>query len=187
MPRLDKLLVIDLECTCWEGEQAPPDERQDIIEIGVCVFDLKHGKVEDSDGLIVYPTRSRVGPFCERLTGISQAMVDHGLEFAAALEVLRARFGSQERPWASWGNFDRQILQAQCRDFGLDYPLGADHLNLKTLFALKQGLPRAIGLYPAMKRAGLAWEGRHHRGVDDARNAARLLACVFDRADWRES
>jgi len=187
MLQLDKLLVIDLECTCWEHEQPGNDERQDIIEIGICLFDLQLGRIEDADGLIVRPTRSTVSPFCERLTKISQAMVDLGLDFEQALAVLRERFLSPQRPWASWGNFDRHILQGQCRDFGFDYPMSPDHFNLKTLYALRHGLPKAIGLYPAVKRSGLVWEGQHHRGIDDARNTARLLAGIFARDDWREA
>ncbi|MDE3009264.1 MAG: exonuclease domain-containing protein [Pseudomonadota bacterium] len=182
MLELDKLLVIDLECTCWEHEVAGNDERQDIIEIGICLFDMQRGAVAAADSLIVRPTRSTVSPFCEKLTSISQAMVDHGLDFQDALAILRERFRSASYPWASWGNFDRHVLMQQCRDFGLDYPMSADHLNLKTLYALRMGLPKAIGLYPAVKRSGLQWEGRHHRGVDDARNTARLLACIFARA-----
>jgi inhibitor of KinA sporulation pathway (predicted exonuclease) len=175
MFRLDKLLVIDLECTCWENEQPGNDERQDIIEIGVCLFDLHNATIEEAEGFIVRPRRSSVSPFCERLTKISQAMVDAGMDFADALDLLRQRYQSTERPWASWGNFDRVCMQSQCRDFGLDYPFSPDHFNLKTLYALRNGLHRAIGLYPAVKRAGLVWEGQHHRGVDDACNTARLL------------
>ena len=175
MLELDKLLVLDLECTCWEHEQPGNDARQDIIEIGICVYDVTTGAVEASEGLIVRPRRSSVSAFCERLTGISQAMVDQGMDYADALEILRSRYRSTERAWASWGNFDRHCLQAQCRDFGHDYPMSPDHFNLKTLYALHHGLPKAIGLYPAIRRAGLVWGGRHHRGVDDACNTARLL------------
>lgn len=186
MLQLDKLLVIDLECTCWENEQPGNDERQDIIEIGICLFDLERGVIEDSEGLIVRPTRSTVSPFCERLTKISQAMVDDGLDFEQALAILRERFQSSIRPWASWGNFDRHVLVGQCRELGHDYPMSPDHFNLKTLHALRHGLPKAIGLYPAVKRAGLVWEGQHHRGIDDARNTARLLRTILARNDWRQ-
>jgi inhibitor of KinA sporulation pathway (predicted exonuclease) len=185
MLQFDKLLIIDLECTCWETEVPGNDERQDIIEIGACLFDFATGNIEDADGFIVRPLRSTVSPFCERLTTISQAMVDHGLDFPVALDLLRTRFQSEQRPWASWGNFDRICLQGQCRDYGLDYPMSSDHFNLKTLYALRQGLPKAIGLYPAVKRAGLVWEGQHHRGVDDARNTARLVPLLFRDNGWR--
>jgi inhibitor of KinA sporulation pathway (predicted exonuclease) len=34
--RLDQILVVDVESTCWEGE--PPDGQEpEIIEIGLCV------------------------------------------------------------------------------------------------------------------------------------------------------
>ena len=179
MLSFDKLLVVDLECTCWENEQPGNDERQDIIEIGVCLLDLASGAVEDPDGFIVRPRRSTVSPFCEKLTKISQNMVDAGLEFEAALEILRERYQSTHRPWASWGNFDRVCMQGQCRDFGVEYPFSGDHFNLKTLHALHHRLPKAIGLFPAVKRAGLVWQGQHHRGVDDACNTARLVHRLF--------
>ncbi len=176
---LDKLLIIDLECTCWENEEPGNDERQDIIEIGACLLDLATGQVEGADGMIVRPRRSQVSPFCEKLTKITQVMVDHGLEFEDALVRLETQFQASARPWASWGNFDRVCMQAQCRDFGLRYPFSNDHFNLKTLHALHHRLPKAIGLFPAVKRAGLVWTGQHHRGVDDASNTARLAATLF--------
>ena len=179
---LDKLLVVDLECTCWEREQPGNDEKQDIIEIGVCLLNLRTGALEDADGMIVRPRRSQVSPFCEKLTKISQSMVDHGLEFEVALQCLQDRFQAAQRPWASWGNFDRVCMQAQCRDFGVAYPFSGDHYNLKTLHALHHGLDKAIGLYPAVKRAGLIWEGQHHRGVDDACNTARLARTLLGPA-----
>lgn len=176
---LDHVLVIDLECTCWEREAPGHDERQDIIEIGACLVDPRTGEIADADGFIVRPRRSTVSPFCERLTGISQAMVDHGLEFEVALVHLRERFGSLQRPWASWGQFDRVVMQGQCRDFGVEYPFSNEHFNLKVLHALRLGLPRPMALYRAIQQAGYVWEGQHHRGVDDARNTARLVPWVM--------
>ena len=38
--RKDKLLVVDLEATCWEGYNAPAGQKNEILEIGVCLLDL---------------------------------------------------------------------------------------------------------------------------------------------------
>lgn len=37
---LDKVLVIDLEATCWENEP-PKGQKSEIIEIGVALVDVK--------------------------------------------------------------------------------------------------------------------------------------------------
>ena len=37
--KLDQILVIDIEATCWEG-QPPEHEESEIIEIGICPIDV---------------------------------------------------------------------------------------------------------------------------------------------------
>lgn len=43
----------------------------------------------------------------------------------------------------------------------------------------RQGLAKKPGLDQAVKLAGLQFTGTHHRGIDDARNIARLLPYIF--------
>jgi hypothetical protein len=51
-------------------------------------------------------------------------------------------------------------------------------LNLKKEFARLFGF-KASGMERALAQAGLQLEGTHHRGIDDARNIARLAALVL--------
>lgn len=51
---------------------------------------------------------------------------------------------------------------------------GFEHLNLKRSFAQARGI-KEVGMAQALQLVGLALEGTHHRGLDDARNIARLL------------
>ena len=37
--KLDRILVVDVEATCWEGNP-PPGQTSEIIEIGLCVLDV---------------------------------------------------------------------------------------------------------------------------------------------------
>lgn len=32
----DKVIVIDIEATCWEKGQTPENQKREIIEIGIC-------------------------------------------------------------------------------------------------------------------------------------------------------
>jgi inhibitor of KinA sporulation pathway (predicted exonuclease) len=177
---LDKVIVVDVEATCWEG-QAPPGEEMEIIEFGVCLLDVATGSRDDKTSLLIRPERSKVSEFCTQLTSLTQAQVDGGLKFVDACDYMRKRWGYQ-RTWASWGDFDRRQLERQCRERGTKYPFGRTHLNVKNLFALRRGLENEVGLDKAMEELGLPMEGSHHRGHDDAWNIARVL---WELLRWR--
>lgn len=60
-------------------------------------------------------------------------------------------------------------------------PIAYPHVNLKQLFSNTQGLPKRYGMAEALQLAGLPLEGTHHRGIDDARNIAKLLPYILGR------
>src|SRR5688572_5814486 len=148
--RLDRVLVIDIEATCWEGEP-PPGETSDVIEVGICPLDLTTLERLERRSLLVRPERSAVGRFCTDLTTITPAMAADGVSFREACDVLRAKYGSHLWVWASYGDYDRKQFERQCRETGVPYPFGPTHLNVKTLFALSRGLPREVGLPQAVE------------------------------------
>ena len=58
MPNLlDKVIIIDVEATCWEGT-TPVDMESDIIEIGICLLDVQSGEITNNKGILVKPERS---------------------------------------------------------------------------------------------------------------------------------
>lgn len=175
---LDRILVVDVEATCWDGA-VPEGQTSDIIEIGLTVLDVPTATRLDRVGILVRPQRSAVSAFCTELTTLTQRDVDGGVAFAEACEVLRTEYRAHERVWASWGEYDRQMFERQCADLDVRYPFGSRHLNVKTLFALAHGLPRELGMAAGLAHAGRRLEGTHHRGVDDAWNIAGLLADLF--------
>lgn len=178
------ILVIDLEATCWEDQLDPATGQQqsehsmEIIEFG-CALATRRGELVDSRSFLVRPTRYPVlSEFCQTLTGITQNMVDSAPTFTEAVEALNAWIGQPASSfiWFSWGNYDVLHVEAQCRQAGvsaglLSYP----HLNLKRLWRRTTGQRKKTGLASALVYHQLGFEGRHHRGVDDARNIARLL------------
>jgi len=175
---MDLLIVIDVEATCWDG---PPPEGQvsEIIEIGVATLDVATGERVANEGIMVRPTRSSVSPFCTALTTLTQADVDAGLPFDKACALLRSRYLTPQRPWASWGDYDRLQFERQCAAEGVRYPFGTRHLSAKTLYSLAHGLDRELGMAGALEHAGVPLHGTHHRGVDDAWNIAALLGGVL--------
>ncbi len=178
--RLDQILVIDIEATCWEG--APPEgEENEIIEVGICTLDVASGERLQKRSLLVRPERSRVSPFCQQLTSLTQEQVEGGISFAEACRILREEYLARERTWASYGDYDRTMFERQCRERDLLYPFSPRHLNIKTLLAVLQGLHGEVGMARGLELLGLPLEGVHHRGGDDAWNIAAMLAELMRR------
>jgi inhibitor of KinA sporulation pathway (predicted exonuclease) len=178
--KLDHIIVVDVESTCWE-DGPPPGEVSEIIEIGVCPLELSTGRRLGKRSILVKPRRSRVSEFCTRLTTITHEQVDRGITFTEACEILRKEYQTRERVWASYGDYDRTMFQTQCQATGVPYPFGPRHLNVKTLFALSRGLPHEVGMGEALALMNVPLEGTHHRGDDDAWNIAGILGALIIR------
>lgn len=179
--RLDHVLVIDIESTCWDGGMPPKGEANDIIEIGLVPLEVSTGKRLEKRSILVKPERSKVGSFCTQLTTLTQDQVNTGIRFKDACKLLEDEYHSSERLWASYGDYDRRQFEKQCRDEGVRYPFGPSHLNVKSLFAIGRALPSEVGLPQAMALLGLKLEGTHHRGHDDAWNIAAILTEMLKR------
>ena len=178
MPRkLDhNVLVIDVESTCWEPPEVQPHgEISEIIEIGIAVVDTKELKMIENSSIIVRPQRSKVSKFCTKLTTLTQNYVDEGVPFEAAMGILRKNYGSENKTMVSWGDYDRKMFERNCRDYGVKYPFGPRHLNLKNCFTMLHGLPHEPGMDSALSHLGLTLAGTHHRGIDDAKNIASIF------------
>lgn len=179
--KLDQIIIVDLEATCWEGDP-PPQQEQEIIEIGVCVLTLSTLQISGGASILVRPDRSTVSPFCTRLTTLTQEQLEReGTAFDAAVQHLSASCRPSERTWASYGDFDRILFQRQCQQRGVPYPFGRTHLNVKNLLAVSLNLPHEIGLDQAVEKLNLTFQGTHHRGVDDAWNIACVLTEIIHR------
>ncbi|GAA4761665.1 MULTISPECIES: 3'-5' exonuclease [Streptomyces] len=177
------LNVVDVEATCWE-DRPPPGEVGEIIEIGLTVVDLAARERLARHRILVRPARSSVSPFCTGLTGLTQDEVDTGLSFAEACRALAAEHRAGQRPWASWGDYDRRQFTRQCRATATPYPFGSRHTNAKAVFTEARGLHKRPGMAQALALAGLPLEGRHHRGEDDAWNIAALVLALAEDGAW---
>ena len=108
-------------------------------------------------------------------------MVELAKPLANACSTLEKEYDSRQRMWASWGDYDRNQFQKNCKEYGLRYPFGPTHLNVKTLFSITLGMNRKLDLDEAFRYLGWELEGPLHRGVDDAWNTAKLLSWLLKR------
>ena len=180
--KFDQILVIDIECTCWEKPRA--DDISEIIEIGISPIDTKSGNILESRSIIVKPIHSEVSEFCTKLTTITQEDVDSGISFKDACKILVNEYQSKKYMWSSYGYFDKKEFVSQCDRERVEYPFSKAHINIKMLFALKYALTKDIGMVKALKLLGIPLVGTHHRGIDDSRNVAKILSKIlFDSAN----
>lgn len=175
---LAHILVVDVESTCWEGAP-PPGQHSDIIEIGVCLLDLRDFQRHDKRSILVKPARSEVSAFCTELTTLRPEDVAEAGDLAEACKVLRKAYDARSIPWASYGDYDRNQFKRNCDALAVSYPFGPTHINVKTLFAITAGMKQPTGMAGALERLGLPLEGTHHRGHDDAWNIAAILGKVL--------
>lgn len=179
------LLIVDLEATCWDGDVPGLNRRQtvedmEVIEFG-CVVAEPDGKLLDAKSFIVRPVlRPQLSSFCTQLTGISQQQVAVAPVYAEVVQVIDAWLAAyQPFCWASWGDYDRHQLDAERQHNGCEPAFMAlEHKNLKQLWREGRAAKRRSGLQAALAFHDLAFEGQHHRGIDDARNIARLLPWI---------
>lgn len=176
----DRYLVIDLEATCCDSGTVPR-EQMEIIEIGAVMVRRKTFEVEGEFQTFIRPVRHpRLTSFCTSLTSITQSDVDAAPAFDEAIRNFkRWLYGYAGFVFCSWGDYDLKQLRQDCDFHRVPYPISASHINGKKQFTERQGLSKKPGLVDAVRLAGMDFSGTHHRGIDDARNIARLLPFMF--------
>ena len=176
MKTTNEIIIIDLEATCWENDGHHQKHHSEIIEIGICKLNTLTGKITASEGLLVKPVTSQISAFCTRLTSITPKMVEEGgISLSEACNILEEHYHTPSHTWASYGAYDKTMLKDQCQKLGIPYPMSNHHINVKVLFAEVYGLQKGIGMAGALRMLKIPLEGTHHRGVDDAKNIAKIL------------
>ena len=184
---LSRVVVVDLEATCWDAAEhealaANQGNETEVVEIGA-VRCPPHAS--DPFRAVVKPRRHpQLSGFCRQLTGLSQADVDAGMPFAEAFKHFLAWAGPGPLIVASWGSWDDRQLRRDAGRHQLAPPVWTP-LNIKRRFATlakAQGAPRGgwMSLTRSLEWLGLGFEGQPHRAVDDAVNAARVLAWTWE-------
>lgn len=174
------LLIVDLESTCWDRSGDDQEQRQisEIIEIGCCTLNYNDQMISDKSYLIK-PQFSKVGEFCTKLTTITPSMLENKPSYAFALGEFMYFENTSNRVWASWGDYDRKMFYKMADLYKTSYPFGDTHINLKSLFAMKRKHSREVSMEKALEILGIPLVGTHHRGVDDAKNIAKIARWIF--------
>ncbi len=176
------IVIIDLEATCWEDDRRL--ERMEIIEIGAVKLEGKSLKIINEFFSFVRPINEAIlSDFCKELTSIQQCDVDKADDFKTVFAKFLDWRGSASHRIASWGEYDIKQLATDCKRHNIHFlqKFRTKHINLKKFFASQRKI-RPCGMAAALKMLSLPLEGRHHRGIDDARNIAGIAQVILPNA-----
>lgn len=168
-------IIFDLEATCWSGKSG--GKKSEIIEIGALKLNSA-GETLSEFGTFVFPVQHpQLSAFCTELTSITQADVDGAPHFPEALAAFQEWIGVGREAYylCSWGFYDRNQLQQDCAFHQLETAWLQRHISLKHQHRSLRGLTRAMGMAGALRLEGFTLDGTHHRGLDDARNIAKIF------------
>ena len=181
-------LVLDLEATCRNRETIKRHEME-IIEIGAVMVEAQTLTTIDEFQMFIKPVRHPIlTQLCLSLTSITQTQVDQAPEYRAAIALLKKWLSNYPNAvFGSWGDYDRNQFKQDSRFHNVPFPIAYPHVNLKQLFSNTQGLSKRYGMAQALQLAGIALEGNHHRGIDDARNITKLLPLILGRQQLKQS
>ncbi|HEY9627097.1 MAG TPA: 3'-5' exonuclease [Coleofasciculaceae cyanobacterium] len=182
LEKYDYYLVLDLEATCCNQETIQRHEME-IIEIGAVMVEAQSLTTLDEFQTFIKPIRfPRLTEFCQSLTSITQVQVDQAPEYKEAIALLKEWLSNYSNAvFGSWGDFDRNQFKQDSKFHDVPVPITYPHVNLKKLFSKTQKLPKRYGMAEALQLAEIDLEGTHHRGIDDARNIAKLLPFIVGR------
>lgn len=183
------LVVLDFEATC--DEENPP-LPQEIIEFPSVLLDGETLDPIDEFESFVRPIHHpTLRPFCKELTGIEQKDVDAAPTFPNVLERHLEWLRSHDLPTegddlpyaiVTCGDWDlKTCLPTQLRACAIDFVPAPyrQWINVKVPF--KRWKRKPAGMKRMLETLGIELEGRHHRGIDDSRNIAKIVKALVAR------
>jgi len=172
-------IIFDLEATCWK-EQGK--HKSEIIEIGALKINDNQIVIDEFNCFVKPIIHPILSDFCKNLTSINQADIDNSELFPETINKFMQWIGvgNEEYLLCSWGFYDQKQLIADCNLHKLDFKWVNKHISLKHQYAKIKKLERPVGLGSTIIAEGMKFEGTAHRGIDDARNIARIFIKYFD-------
>ena len=173
-------VIFDIEASC-EDREINPHYNMETIEIGaVKIIDNKI--IEEFQILIEPEYVQTLTPFCEQLTGITFDDLKGKPKFTEA--IIDFYHFIEGCDIYSCGDFDRKFLTKELKEKGETYEhvliknaINSYHKDLKKNYTKFTNKKKA-GMIGMAKALGIVLEGKHHRGLDDSKNLAKIYIAL---------
>lgn len=190
---MDYICVLDFEATCDDKTEW----TKEIIEFPSILYerDRKTNLWKELSRIQIYvkpKTKPVVSEFCEKLTGITQKIVDKGVSleeaYNAHYEWIKKNVPDMHNfIFFTAGDWDlKTMLPNDLKNVGL-YDEVANiykrYVNVKDVYNNVLGLPKTkkTGMDKMLEKLDLELEGRHHSGIDDCYNIGKILIALSER------
>jgi inhibitor of KinA sporulation pathway (predicted exonuclease) len=180
----DYLFILDFEAQCDNNTKL---DCQEIIEFPVVVIDVKNQTINSKIfHSYVRPTiYPKLFPFCTELTGITQDQVDKGKELAQVLVDFEAfvinDFSDSKFTFVTCGDWDlKTCLKNEALYKNIELKTYFEQwINIKRVFADFIKSKHRSSMVEMLSYLDLPLVGRHHSGIDDAKNIAEIALKIL--------
>jgi RNA:NAD 2'-phosphotransferase (TPT1/KptA family)/inhibitor of KinA sporulation pathway (predicted exonuclease) len=179
------LFVLDFEANCVKNGSLNP---QEIVEFPIVPIDVSKKEVVPEMIFHTYinPQHHAITPFCTELTGITSEMVSKGVSFQKAFEMFdeyleKNDISEDDFVFVTCGNWDLRTClkkEANFKKFQLRSCFRR-FINIKDVFTLCKKGPKKIGMTGMLGFLGIPLEGKHHSGIDDSKNIAKIMCSIL--------
>jgi len=175
------ICVLDFEAQCTEDEKL---KVQEIIEFPVVIVDVEQKEIVEVFHHYVKPTvYPQLFPFCTDLTGITQDKVQNAKTLPEVIEELHKFLEEKGILQSSFcfltcGDWDLAIClrqETKKKEIAVNNYLKR-WINIKKVYPMPPNCAeKKMGMVGLLKMSHLELEGKHHSGIDDAMNIARVV------------
>ena len=157
-----------------------PECPFEIIQIGAVKLNSHFDTIGEFNCYIKPVIYKRLHPYVEKITGITQEIMENGINFNSAYEELSS-FVSKDDILCSWGGDDVKALFRNIRYHKLSSSAMPDrYMNIQSFATtyLKYEPGKAIGLKNAVELLELQIESDFHNALNDAMYTAEIFKIV---------
>jgi len=178
------ICILDFEATCEEDAKYFDNE---IIEFPSVLLKLENEEckiVSEFQHYCKPLLKPIVSKFCEKLTGITQEIVNNGNNFPDSLKAhhnwLSSYVIDSDVIIVTCGNWDiAQVMPSECKKWNIIPPtVYRRFININDIF-LDMYKIRGRGMVNMLNFLNINLEGRHHSGIDDCRNIASIFRKII--------
>lgn len=170
-------IIFDLEATCW-AHRIPMNDME-IIEIGAVKLNEDFSFIGEFSSFVKPIINPVLSDFCKKLTTIKQTDVDAAEDFKIVFPKFLNWIGNETFTLHSWGIYDIKQITIDCVRHNLFFPESfKNHINLKQRFSAEYKI-KPCGMHNALNKLGFNLDGVHHRGIDDAKNIAKIAQVLL--------
>ena len=177
----DYVCVLDFEATCEDGVKYFDHEVIEFPSVLLKFNGQTYEPIAEFQQFCKPLKNPTLSKFCTELTGITQEQVDAGYNFP---DVLNSHYNwlTEQTNGGSviiltCGYWDLSTMMPnECKTWAIIPPaIYNQYINVKKEVQNFYKNDNCRGMFSILQELGIELEGRHHSGIDDCRNIAKIF------------